>query len=172
MRNLPASPMKRVLLVAASFLIALTLALASTAIRPSAQERGGQQATLGDIQAAEAILGQPVPQVRARFRDLTQSGIGIDPIGPDESTRGVHISYGIQGRNVVLLTIRRGSIMAEGEMKQLPAATATVMLKDLADGTRDVRYAWNQGGLGIVLHVNLSSLITRADADLIAASVR
>lgn len=54
----------------------------------------------------------------------------------------------------------------------LPGAVASVRMRDLADGSTDVRYAWNRDGLAHVLHVQLKEPITRAVADRIAQSIR
>jgi hypothetical protein len=152
--------------------ILVALLLGSDARPPQAQEGPGQQALPADVDSARAILGASLPEVHAVIPGLRRSGIGIDPIlGPAQS-RAVHVSYALDSKNVVLLSVRRGSSSAEGSPFELPSATATVVTSTIADGTQDVRYAWNQNGLALVLHVNLSHGLTRSDADAIAVSIR
>lgn len=155
-----------VLVAVAAATLGLALAVAVRA------QPGGDRAEPADVAEASTVLGRPMPEVRAAGLNLKRSGIGIDPPGRPAS-RQVHISYAIDGKNVVLLNVYRGSISAEGdETFPLPGATASVATRTIFDGTLDMRYAWNRDGLAFVLHVNLSRGLTRASADQIARSVR
>lgn len=159
----------RLLLAALAVALAGAVALGTSII---AQEGGTSRAASADITSAEAVLGAPLPQVQSGIAGLRRSGIGIDPARPDVNSRRVHVSYALDGHNVALLSVGRGSVAADGDPLQLPTGVAAVQTKGLADGTADVRYAWTHNGLALVLHVNVSARLSRSDADLIARSVR
>lgn len=133
----------------------------------------GDKAAPGDVASASAVLGAQLPEVRATVPGLNRSGIGIDP--QDRPLRQVHVSYAVNGKNVALLNVFKGELQAVDGQETLSFADgvkASVRTTALRDGSTDVSYAWNRGGLAFALHVNLGNGIDRTVADGIAASVR
>ncbi|MDQ2915186.1 MAG: hypothetical protein M3T56_18335 [Chloroflexota bacterium] len=136
------------------------------------QEDGSVRAQDANVAQAEAALGRSLPQVTTAVAGLKRSGIGIDP--PEAPLRAVHVSYAIDGSNVVLLNIgKAGTVRTQAqETIQLPGHSASVVTQLLGNGTTDVSYAWSDTGYFYALHVNLSHGLTRTVADQIAASIR
>ncbi len=137
-----------------------------------AQADDPQQATLASLATASGALGGPVPQIRDLPPGLKLRAVGVD--SATTATRSVHLSYGNDARNLVLLTISAANIkpLEADEHLAFDANDVAVTSRDLFDGTRDVGYAWNAGPYGLVLHVNLSAGLNRELADRMAKSVR
>lgn len=155
-------------LAAVGVLLFLAVQRASTAAPPPGS---AQQAGPATLEEAGAVLGRSVPQLHYQMTGLALSGIGIDPPGP--IARAVHVSYALNGRNVVLMTLRIGALgMAEGEDFQLPGAVAKALVRPIDGGAQDASYAWSRDGVTFVLHVKLADGTTHAVADQMARSVK
>ncbi len=88
--------------------------------------------------------------------------------------RAVHVSYAANGKNVALLSIRRGDLATSDgdETVELGGHRMSVRVQTIADGSEDVSYAWSSGGYLFNLHVNLTAGVTRSTADAMAASIQ
>src|SRR5258708_33534159 len=67
------------------------------------------RAQLADEATAARVLGRAVPTIHETSLSISRVGIGIDPASLGDR-RAIHVSYGVGGAPVILLTISRGAV--------------------------------------------------------------
>lgn len=135
-------------------------------------DRGYVANNAGETEAA-AVLDGRLPLIRTLAPGMTREVITVDGADKPVGSRFVHVPYAIGGKGVARLDIWKGKLGAtDGASAMIGSQAGSVAVHQIGDGTSDVRYTWETGGLSFSLHVNLSHGITRDLADAMAASVK
>lgn len=152
--------------------VAAVAALAAGAVYAGAQTpRPGPTPPILDDAAAGKVIGHTLPVIHGAPGGLYRIAVSVDP--DYVAVRAVHESYAVNGRPLLLLTIRPGSVESidAGETVTLAGMIVQVHEKKIQDGTTNVNYVWNRDGLSFVMNVNLVNGLTRPLADTLVASV-
>lgn len=125
--------------------------------------------------SAAAILGQQLPLVSAPVAVFARTELTADQtdLAAPGIPRMVHQAFAVDGTNIALLTVFRGSFVPDNYDVAVVdrGAVIGVTVRTILDGTTDVGYVWSRHGLVYNFHINLSHGIDRSLADRIATSI-
>jgi hypothetical protein len=127
-----------------------------------------------DEAAAGLILGQTLPTIQRPISGFARTELTASPVDPGTPIpRMVHQAFAVDGTNIALLTVFRGTFTPNNYDIAIEdrGALVGISVRTILDGSTDVAYVWSRHGLVYNLHINLSHGIDRPLADRIAASI-
>lgn len=144
---------------------------------PADPQGRSQPATL---EQACVALGRPLPHSAVLPDGVRETGPHVGTIGegiPPDSPRSVTVGYTKDGKGIGFLELRKGDAMPVGNVGEINSTVGGVpaIVRQGSIASRnadDVNYLWVRDGLFFVLHLSLTSGMTREMTDAMAASIR